>query len=409
MWIDIVLDIFHISTNGIMTSFLADKEALEAFSDDIGSLWCRPVTVLDCPPDAFTFLRDFVNPKVPCIIRNAIKASTKGNDALRLSLDDIIDRVGEEVVLSVDVTPDGFGDCVRNVVLDSSSIGEDDDKSQIITEAVSQKMFVKPCSISISIGEFRRLLRKDYDLAKRNRSEEELETFPICNKRTESSDERINAIRRRSASPVVYYSKQSDCLRTEMKELFSTHIFPQSFPFAEEAFGAGPPDAVNLWIGNERSVSSMHKDHYENLFYVCSGKKEFVLNPPADHLFLYEGDFPSGTFTPVEAEVNNGFDWAVTLDQDDRGSDSPEEVRTRWIEPDITRDKSDEKFPLLSQSHPMKVEVSEGEMLYIPSLWYHRVTQSCETVGVNYCELPLYCLCIAFASLKCSQYSCSRV
>lgn len=31
---------------------------------------------------------------------------------------------------------------------------------------------------------------------------------------------------------------------------------------AGEAFG-NEPDAVNLWIGDDRSVSAVHKDHYE--------------------------------------------------------------------------------------------------------------------------------------------------
>lgn len=31
---------------------------------------------------------------------------------------------------------------------------------------------------------------------------------------------------------------------------------------AREAFG-NEPDAVNLWIGDERSLSAVHKDHYE--------------------------------------------------------------------------------------------------------------------------------------------------
>jgi jumonji domain-containing protein 7 len=34
--------------------------------------------------------------------------------------------------------------------------------------------------------------------------------------------------------------------------------------FAAEAFGAAP-DAVNLWIGDQRSETTFHKDHYENL------------------------------------------------------------------------------------------------------------------------------------------------
>ncbi len=347
-----------------MATFVADEEALETFSDDIGSLLCRPVEVLDHPPDAFTFLRDFVQPSVPCLIRNALK--------VRLSLDDIIDIVGEDAVLTVDVTPDGHGDCVRKVLDDASS---DDGKR-------TRQVFVKPHEQLMSIAEFRRLLRKDdYDCSNCNRSEEELEVFPIRNNTTEScsADDETSASR---TSPVVYYSKQSDCLRTEMKRLFETKIFPESFQFAEAAFATGQPDAVNLWMGSRRSVSSMHKDFYHNLFFVCSGQKEFVLNPPADHLFLHEGEFPCATFTPVNRNDNDS-EWAVTLDQDGSGSDSPKEVRTKWIEPDVTKDSID-KFPLLAKSHPIKVLVSEGEMLYIPPLWYHRVTQTCETVGVNY-------------------------
>lgn len=177
---------------------------------------------------------------------------------------------------------------------------------------------------------------------------------------------------------------KNDCLRTELSKLFSTQIFPASFTFAEQAFGTGPPDAINLWIGNERSVSSMHKDHYENLFYVCSGQKEFLLCPPADTLYLREEDFVTGSFCPLRKNADKSAgssrhqSWVVVACDD----------TTKWIEPDlnkfITEQSSGSEFPLLSNAHPIKVLLSEGEMLYIPSLWYHRVTQTCETVGVNY-------------------------
>ena len=175
--------------------------------------------------------------------------------------------------------------------------------------------------------------------------------------------------------------------------MFAARLFPESFSFAEEAFGTGPPDAINAWIGNERSVSSMHKDHYENLFYVCSGQKEFVLCPPADVVFLAEGEFPTGSFRPIQnSKSNDGSrraSWVVVADENDDKESST--ATTRWIEPDIKEHMKDAEtaedsteFPLLSKAHPIKVLVSEGEMLYIPSLWFHRVTQTCETVGVNY-------------------------
>ena len=225
-------------------------------------------------------------------------------------------------------------------------------------------------------------------------------------------------------------STKNDCLRTEVSKLFSTQLFPPTFPFAEEAFGTGPPDAINLWIGNERSVSSMHKDHYENLFYVCSGQKEFVLCPPADVVFLQEGEFSSGIFCPRMHDNNeaggesnnesNQSSWAVVADDNNSGNREEglqhemSEATTRWIEPDIKKymenkaNKATEEFPLLSKAHPIKVLVSEGEMLYIPSLWFHRVTQTCETVGVNYWydmkfDSPHWCYFNFLQNLKVKQ------
>jgi len=68
--------------------------------------------------------------------------------------------------------------------------------------------------------------------------------------------------------------------------------------------------AINLWIGDERSVSSIHKDHYEN-FYCCIhgevmissihsltcsltlSQKLFTLLPPSDILHLQEKTVPT--------------------------------------------------------------------------------------------------------------------
>jgi jumonji domain-containing protein 7 len=66
-------------------------------------------------------------------------------------------------------------------------------------------------------------------------------------------------------------------LRKEISNLQDN--FPSGIEWAEEAFGPSQPlDAVNLWMGNELAVSSMHKDHYENLFYVASGEKIFTVS-----------------------------------------------------------------------------------------------------------------------------------
>ena len=121
---------------------LASSEALENFSDDVKCLWCpRNVPVLDRPPSPVTFLRDYVSKSTPCIIRSAI--TSYPNQSLTLTLDDLVDHCREDLVLTVDVTPDGFGDCVRTV-----KDGE-----------MRKRMFVKPQEREMAILQFRDKLR----------------------------------------------------------------------------------------------------------------------------------------------------------------------------------------------------------------------------------------------------------
>ena len=61
---------------------------------------------------------------------------------------------------------------------------------------------------------------------------------------------------------VPYLSAQNDSLRSEFGALSGD--YPSALRWAAEAFGT-QPDAVNLWIGDGRAVSSCHKDHYENM------------------------------------------------------------------------------------------------------------------------------------------------
>ncbi|KAE9446270.1 hypothetical protein C3L33_21833, partial [Rhododendron williamsianum] len=56
--------------------------------------------------------------------------------------------------------------------------------------------------------------------------------------------------------------------------------------WTSEALGCFP-EAMNLWIGNELSVTSFHRDHYENLYAVVTGEKHFLLLPPTDVHRMY--------------------------------------------------------------------------------------------------------------------------
>ncbi len=62
---------------------------------------------------------------------------------------------------------------------------------------------------------------------------------------------------------VPYLSLQNDNFRTSFESLHED--VQLSLPLANESFNLEGPEAVNLWIGDERSVSSIHKDHFENM------------------------------------------------------------------------------------------------------------------------------------------------
>ena len=49
--------------------------------------------------------------------------------------------------------------------------------------------------------------------------------------------------------------------------------------------------AFNFWMGKNRSVSAMHKDHYENIYCVVEGEKHFTLVSPFDYIYLQEGEY----------------------------------------------------------------------------------------------------------------------
>ncbi|XP_051000388.1 cytosolic phospholipase A2 beta isoform X1 [Acomys russatus] len=107
---------------------------------------------------------------------------------------------------------------------------------------------------------------------------------------------------------VLYVQKQCSNLSTELHQLLpdvESHV-----PWASESLGK-MPDAVNFWLGEAAAVTSLHKDHYENLYCVISGEKHFLLHPPSDRPFIpYDLYTPAtyhlteeGTFRVVDEEA----------------------------------------------------------------------------------------------------------
>lgn len=58
-------------------------------------------------------------------------------------------------------------------------------------------------------------------------------------------------------------------------------------------------------MGDEKSVSSLHKDHYENLYAVIRGTKSFLLFPPTDRPFLKHEKYHTCIFSPIPDSMNS--------------------------------------------------------------------------------------------------------
>ena len=161
----------------------------------------------------------------------------------------------------------------------------------------------------------------------------------------------------------VYYlqSQNSNLTTTALSSLLKD--LPENFAFAEKVLGE--PDARNIWIGTEKSVTSVHRDPYENLYLVLKGSKTFRLWPPIDEIAMPTKLVRTGSYV-YDATQNAPFDIRLNAD----GKKIP------WIDMDPLNPE-DEKMVTARGAKMRIVTVNEGEMLYLPSGWYHHVSQSC--------------------------------
>ncbi|KAJ8029515.1 JmjC domain-containing protein 7 [Holothuria leucospilota] len=192
--------------------------------------------------------------------------------------------------------------------------------------------------------------------------------FVLPEERKIKFEEFVHLLEHQNNKDGIFYIQQQDSnLIREFPELLCD-VDPE-ISWASEALNK-KPDAVNLWIGSQESVSSMHKDHFENLYVVITGAKHFILHPPTDQPFIPYEEFPVASYKEIseghfEIEPSN-----------------PASV-VKWIpvdpkKPDLL------KWPLYSKVQPFHCTVHPGEMLYLPSMWYHHVSQDKNTIAVNY-------------------------
>ncbi|XP_053553801.1 bifunctional peptidase and (3S)-lysyl hydroxylase JMJD7 [Bombina bombina] len=178
----------------------------------------------------------------------------------------------------------------------------------------------------------------------------------------------LDIVEKKKKPPGVYYiQKQCSNLTEEFQELIGdveSHIHWMS-----EALGKRP-DAVNFWLGESAAVTSLHKDHYENLYCVVSGEKHFILHPPSDRPFI-----PYEMYQPATYQVHEDGSFKV---MDEESAEKVPWIPLDPLEPDLSM------YPEYAQTKPLHCTVRAGEMLYLPSLWFHHVRQSHGCIAVNY-------------------------
>lgn len=163
-------------------------------------------------------------------------------------------------------------------------------------------------------------------------------------------------------------SIENDNLRNEYELLFSD--VPKSIPFARIALQKDP-EAINFWLGNAQSTTALHKDPYENIYVQVLGQKHFVLLPPIDAACVNEQFLPAATYTPIEGSEH--------LELEARLDNPPATVPFAVWDPDSPGVRSTSFSHL---SGPLRVTLDPGDMLYLPALWFHKVSQSCSDEGI---------------------------
>ncbi|KAK3200221.1 hypothetical protein Dsin_023636 [Dipteronia sinensis] len=281
---------------------------------------------LDAAPTAVEFLREFVSQNKPCIINKANLHWPALSLWTQLSY---LSKTMSSSLVSLHLTPNGRADSlVKHPSLDQLCFA---------SAHVQQLPFDQALQLVLS--------------------------------NSNSTDSKV----------VAYLQQQNDCFRSEYSVLGSD--CDQHIPWATEALECYP-EAVNLWIGNHLSETSFHKDHYENLYAVVSGQKHFLLLPPTDVHRMYIRHYPAAHYSYSQDMLE------CTLELETPAIHVPWCSVNPYPSPE-TRETEMAKFPLFFNGpKPFECTVNAGEILYLPSMWFHHVRQSPDengvTVAVNY-------------------------
>ncbi|THV08551.1 Clavaminate synthase-like protein [Dendrothele bispora CBS 962.96] len=285
------------------------------------------VDVLEKPPTALEFSR-LVHISRPVLIKG-FKIAANSN---LWTNEYLIERMGSRPI-SIAVTPNGRADA--------------------ITTGPNNKLyFTEPCVEQMTMPDFLAKLSGNASHPQEGQSYD-CETYYL-----QSQNGNLYSSRFFDGHDDGSSSPEFEPLRRDV---------PSEIPWCSQPLDR-TPDAVNLWIGDGSSVSSIHSDPYENLYTVVRGEKSFTLLPPTEGWCLNERVYPYASYVrdPASSKLRLQL--------------SAEETRVRWSS--IT----DPNIPgaLCDSAHPIHIVVKPGETLYLPAGWWHYVQQTGITVALNW-------------------------
>ncbi|XP_001842137.2 bifunctional peptidase and (3S)-lysyl hydroxylase JMJD7 [Culex quinquefasciatus] len=289
------------------------SQAFDVLSSEAKDLFLGPsIPETFGVPTALEFVRDNVAKNVPLVIREA----TNDWPAVEKWNSKYFRETLADKEVTVAITPNGYAD----------GLARHD----------GQDYFVLPLETQMTMGEF------------------------------------LDSLDRKEPENILYIQRQNSNLTEDFQELWQD-VLTERLSFAAEAFNK-EPDAINFWMGDDRAVTSMHKDPYENIYCVISGYKDFVLIPPVDVHNVPRKRYPMGIYMqeddgkmviePILDEIGHPrlIEW-VSVDP---------------LAPDLDR------FPQYSRATAYEIRVNAGDILYLPALWYHHVRQSHKCVAINF-------------------------
>ena len=348
-------------------------------SREVRELMPREVPVLEKPPTALEFSRDFVAANRPCVVRGAVDHWP----ARELWTAPYLSAALGDTPVSVNVTPTGLGDALLSTEgtdlrfrggEDAKARGSACETSSASSPARPPLVFVQPEARRMRFSEFMKLVSQD--IASRE------------NRHAGTGD---------TPREIAYVSAQDDSFSAEFASALSADLrgaAASGIDWARDAFGC-EPDAVNLWCGPRDAVTSFHRDHYENVYVVLAGYKTFTLLPPCDAWRMESRDAPSARFEYRDERApgsrSDDMDVSRVNTSDVNTSETDETDETDGTRTSVSRScRVVVETPIANVSWPSAtpssvrrdggppafvVTLSAGETLYLPAMWYHHVEQ----------------------------------